>query len=254
MEVLRRATSKVDEAAAYHLKVHLQIVKGEYPKAVDSALACLRLFGIDIPAHPTWEQAEAEYETLWRNLNGRPIENLIDLPLMTDPELQATMQALEALLVPAYYTDFHLFCLHLCLGVNISLQHGTSGASAIGCGWLGTILGPVFRRYSDGYRLAKLACDLVEKHGFIASQAKVHYAMGLAALWTQPITTALDFNRAAFRTAIETGALTYACSASTNPSRSSCCGTIRLTKRGGNRRRAWTSHERRGSATRRMPL
>jgi PAS domain S-box-containing protein len=211
MELLRRGTSKVDKAAVYHLKVHLQIVKGEYPQAVDSALACLRLFGIDIPAHPTWEQAEAEYETLWRNLNGRPIESLIDLPLMTDPDLQATMQALEALLVPAYYTDLHLFCLHLCLGVKISLQHGTSGAAAIGCGWLGTILGPVFRRYSDGYRLAKLACDLVEKHGFIANQAKVHYVMGLAALWTQPITTALDFNRAVFRTAIETGALTYAC-------------------------------------------
>jgi AAA ATPase domain len=137
-------------------------------------------------------------------------DNVVDL-MMSDPELQATTQALEALLIPAYYTDFHLFCLHLCLGVNISLQHGTSGASAIGCGWLGTILGPVFRRYNDGYRFAKLACDLVEKHGFIASQAKVHYAMGLAALWTQPITTAFDFNRAAFRTGIETGALTYAC-------------------------------------------
>jgi PAS domain S-box-containing protein len=211
MELLQRGTSKVDKAAVYHLKVHLQIVKGEYPQAVDSALACLRLFGIDIPAQPTWEQAEAEYETLWRTLNGRPIESLIDLPLMTDPELQATMHALEALLVPAYYTDLHLFCLHLCLGVKISLQHGTSGAFAIGCAWLGTILGPVFRRYSDGYRLAKLACDLVEKHGFIASQAKVYYVMGLAALWTQPITTALDFNRAVLRTAIETGALTYAC-------------------------------------------
>ena len=211
MELLRRGTSKIDKAAVYHLKVHLQIVKGEYPQAVDSALACLRLFGIDIPAQPTWEQAEAEYQTLWRSLNGRPIESLIDLPLMTDPELQAAMHALEALLVPAYYTNLHLFCLHLCLGVKISLQHGTSGASAIGFCWLGTILGPVFRRYSDGYRLAKLACDLVEKHGFIASQAKVHYVMGLAALWTQPIATALDFNRAVLRTAIETGALTYAC-------------------------------------------
>ena len=95
MELLRRGTSKVDKAAVYHLKVHLQIVKGEYPQAVDSALACLRLFGIDIPAQPTWEQAEAEYETLWRNLNGRSIENLIDLLLMTGPELQATMQALD---------------------------------------------------------------------------------------------------------------------------------------------------------------
>src|SRR6202035_281439 len=65
MELLRRGTSKVDEAAAYHLKVQLHIVKGEYPQAVASALTCLRLFGIDIPAHPTWEQVQAEYETIW---------------------------------------------------------------------------------------------------------------------------------------------------------------------------------------------
>ena len=69
----------------------------------------------------------------------------------------------------------------------------------------GLILGPVFHRYRDGYRFAKLACDLVEKHGFIAYQAKVYLAMGSVALWTQPIATAIDFMRAAFRTAIETG-------------------------------------------------
>jgi hypothetical protein len=41
------------------------------------------------------------------------------------------------------------------------------------------ILGPVFHRYSDGYRFAMPACELVEKHGFIAYQAKVYHAMGL---------------------------------------------------------------------------
>jgi len=35
--------------------------------------------------------------------------------------------------------------------------------------------------------------------------------MGIVAPWTQPITTAIDFMRAAFRTATETGDLTYAC-------------------------------------------
>src|ERR1700686_1068354 len=35
--------------------------------------------------------------------------------------------------------------------------------------------------------------------------------MGLAAQWTQSITTAIDFNRATFRAAIETGDLTFAC-------------------------------------------
>ena len=130
---------------------------------------------------------------------------------MTDPELQAAMQVLSVLTAPAYFTDFHLFCLLVCRMVNISMQHGMSGASAHGYACFGFILGPVFHRYREGYRFAKLACDLVEKHGFIAYQAKVYHAMGLVAFWTQPITTAIDFTRAAFRTAIETGDLTFAC-------------------------------------------
>jgi predicted ATPase/signal transduction histidine kinase/tRNA A-37 threonylcarbamoyl transferase component Bud32 len=211
MELLQRGTSKVDAAAAYHLKVQLHIVKGEHAQAVDSALRCLRLFDIDIPAHPTWEQVQAEYETVWRTLDGRPIESLIDLPLMTDPELQAAMRLFFVLANAAFFTDFHLFCLLLCRMVNVSMQHGTSGVSANACGYLGFTLGPVFHRYREGYRLAKLACDLVEKHGFIASRAKVYTSMGLVAVWTQPIASAIDFTRAAFRTAIETGDLTFAC-------------------------------------------
>jgi PAS domain S-box-containing protein len=211
VELLERAASKVDQAAAYHLKVQLHIVKGEYPQAVASALTCLRLFGIDIPAHPTWEQVLAEYEAIWRNLEGRPIERLIDLPLMTDAELLAAMRVLSATNPPAYFTDFNLCCLLRCRMVNVSMQHGTSGASAYGYASFGFILGPVFHRYSDGYRFNKLACDFVEKHGFIAYQARMYVLMGGVALWTQPITTAIDFMRVAFRVATETGDLTHAC-------------------------------------------
>src|SRR5216684_5058019 len=94
--------------------------------------------------------------------------------------------------------------------VKISMQHGTSGASAHAYGYWGSILGPVFHRYRDANRFAKLACDLVEKHGFIAYHAKVQYTMGRVAFWTQPIATAIDFMRATFRAAIETGDLTVA--------------------------------------------
>jgi PAS domain S-box-containing protein len=212
-ELLQRAASKSDQAAAHHLKVRLHVLKSESPQAVGAALTCLHLFGIDIPAHPTWEQVQAEYETVWQNLSGRPIEGLIDLPLMTDPELQAAMQVLSPLLGPAYLADFHLFCLLVCRMVNISTQQGMCGASALGCANLATILGPVFHRYNEGHRLAKLACDLVEKHGFSVYRTKVHLAMEAVAIWTQPITTAFDFNRASLQTqtAIETGDLTIAC-------------------------------------------
>jgi PAS domain S-box-containing protein len=209
--LLQRGASRIDLASAYHLKILLHVVKSENPRAVSSALTCLRLFGIDLPAHPSWEQVEAEYEMVWRNLDGRTIEDLIDLPLMTDPDLLAAMRLLSVLCDPAYVTDQNLICLELCRAVNLGIRHGASGAFAHACGYLGWPLATVFRRYQEGFRLAKLGYDLVEKHALSAYRPKVQDAVGIAAFWTHPIATSLDFVRASLRTALETGDLTYAC-------------------------------------------
>src|SRR5205807_7218830 len=138
-------------------------------------------------------------------------ESLADLPLMVDPELQATVQMLSVLGPPAYFTDFHSFCFIACRMVKIGLQSGISDASTLGFALLGFISGPVFHRYGEGDRFAALARNLVEKHRFIANQPKVYHASGTVAFWTQPIATAIDFMRATTRTAIETGDLTFAC-------------------------------------------
>jgi PAS domain S-box-containing protein len=210
-QLLARGATKVDESAVYCLKVQLQIMKSEIQEAVNSALLCLRGFGIDMPAHPTLEQVQAEYGAVCHALNGRSIESLIDLPLVTDPELQAAMNVLSALFAPAYLSDFNLACLQMCLLVKTSLQHGMSGASAYALASWASGPGWVFHRYDESYRFARLACDLVEKHGFVASQARVYASTAQAAAWTQPATTAIDFNRRATRAAIEMGDLAFAC-------------------------------------------
>ncbi len=210
-QLLPRAASKVDEAAVCRLKIQLQVMKSENTQAVTTALTCLRGFGIDVPAHPTEQQVEAEYEAVWHALNGRSIESLIDLPLMTDSEVLAATKVLSDLFAPAYLSDSNLACLQICRLVRISLQQGTSAASAYA--YASWVAGPgwVFHRYDESYRFARLACDLVEKHGFIASQAKVYASTAASAVWTQSITTAIDFNHKASWSAIEMGDLAFAC-------------------------------------------
>jgi PAS domain S-box-containing protein len=211
-ELLQRAASKVDEAAVYHLKVQFHIMKSDHQQAVATALTCLRQLGIDLPARPSQEQVRAEYETVWQILNGRQIESLIDLPLMTDPELQAAMQVMSVLYAPAYFTDFRLCCLMLCRMAQVSLLHGMSAPSAAAYGfWGSVVLAGLFHRYGEAYRFCKLACDLVERHGFIASQPKVYVSMGAVAYWRQPIAASIDFLQRGFRAAIETGDPAYAC-------------------------------------------
>ncbi|HKC81787.1 MAG TPA: GAF domain-containing protein, partial [Gemmatimonadaceae bacterium] len=210
-EMLARGASKIDKAAAYRLKINLHVMKSEIPQGVESALECLRLFGIDMPAHPTREQVDAEYKKVWTNLGERPIESLIDLPLMTDPEMEAAMGVLSALSSPAYFTDINLLRLHVCHMVNVSVKYGTTDASAQAYSRFGTTLGPAFRRHIDGHRFGKLACDLVEKHGFLAYRARTYFSMEVVVLWTQPIGIALDYIRSAFRAAVEAGDLSIAC-------------------------------------------
>jgi predicted ATPase/transcriptional regulator with GAF, ATPase, and Fis domain len=208
--LLLRGTSKVGEAAVYRLRVQLHVIKSEYQQAVVAGLTCLRRLGIDMPAHPTQEQVQAEYEIVRQTLDGRSTESLMDLPLMKDPELLAAMEVLSVLMTPAYFTDFRLYCLQICRMVNVSLQQGASGASVSAFAHWVSGPGWIFHRYDEAYRFAMLACDLVEKHGFIAGQAKVYGSTGTVAVWTQSIATAMDFNRKSFRAAMETGDLTYA--------------------------------------------
>jgi predicted ATPase len=173
-ELLQHGDSKIDLSAVYHLKIELHVVKGEYSQGVDSALTCLRLFGIDIPAHPSSAQLQSEYDTFWRNLDGRPIESFIELPVIVDEELRAAIEILAALHTSALFTDSNLYCLLQCRLVNLSMLYGMSGACARGYAALGHLLGSVFHRYEDGYRFVKLACDLIEKHGYIAYKAKTY--------------------------------------------------------------------------------
>ena len=165
-DLLDRAESKIDKAATYRLKILLDVMRAQYRRAADNGLECLRLFGIDIPTHPSWEEVKVDYEKIWQNLGDRSIESLVELPLMSDPEKQAAMQVLAELSTPAWYTDRNLFCLHVCHMTNISLKYGVTGVSPHGFTELASILGPVFHRFPDGYRFGKLACSLVDKYGF----------------------------------------------------------------------------------------
>jgi PAS domain S-box-containing protein len=209
--LIERAVSKTDKAAAYRLRIDLHIMKSAYQEAVGSALECLRLFGVEMPEHPTWEQVHDEYERVWWNLGARSIESLIDLPPMTDPEIQAATRVLSGLYEVAFFTDKNLFLLSTCLIVNLSLKYGIIDASAHGYASFGNILGRAFHRYADAYRFGKLGVDLAEKHGFAAYKAKVYMNMAWVAIWTKPVTNALEFVRAAFSAAVETGDVIFAC-------------------------------------------
>lgn len=207
---LDNAQTSVDKAAVHRLKIELHVVRSDNGAAVGSALAALRLFGIDFSPHPSREQTEREFDDVWKNLAGRPFETIADLASMTDPEMLAAMRILGELWAPAYFTDFNLAVLAVCRMVNISLVHGAANISNRGYALLGFLMGPSFGRYHDGYRLAALAAEVAERRNVPLDMARVGNAMALAASWTEPLTTAIDCWRRAYRRGVEAGDVFFA--------------------------------------------
>ena len=210
VELLERVRSIADQAAVYRLRVLLHIMRSEILEAVACARLCLHLFAIEIPQTPTQNQVQAEFDALWRTLGPRQIEELVELPMMRNHKLEAAMRVLAIAVEPCYFIDLNQFCVLLFRITLMSIENGISGPTAYACAALGAIMGDVFHSHRDGYRFSRLACDLVEKYGFIEYQARVYLAMSLTAHWTEPIGSAIEFNRLAYKRATESGDLTFA--------------------------------------------
>ena len=209
--LLIKARSKIDHAEICRLRIMLQLRQGNYAPAIYLALECLRTFGVDLPDSPTPEQVRVEYEEMRQALGGRPIESLIDLPIMDDPEMQAVMKLCSSMGELAYHANGELFQMNCLRMVKLSCRHGTSGYSAINYAGISVALGPVFHRFADGEAFARLAVAVAERYGFTAQKAGAHFLMQMAVLWTRPIEDALTCLEAAARSVAETGEMVYAC-------------------------------------------
>ncbi|HMF60671.1 MAG TPA: GAF domain-containing protein, partial [Vicinamibacterales bacterium] len=206
-----RAGRLVDFAAVTSLKVELFTTLGSSDRAVEACLAYLRRIGVRWSAHPTEEEVRQEYERIWRQIGSRSIEELVDVPLMADPEWRATMDVLTAVLPPALFTDENLLCLVICRMANLSLEHGNSDAACVAYVSLGMLLGPRFGNYPAGFSFGKLGLDLVDLRGLRRFESRVCVMFGgRVSPWTQAVRTGLSLVWRAFEAASRLGDLTYA--------------------------------------------
>jgi PAS domain S-box-containing protein len=206
-----RAAKTVDQSTVACLRVDLYTTLDQSDRAVAVCLAYLRHLGVEWSPHPTDEEVRREYERIWSQLGTRTIEELIDLPLMSDPASLATLDLLTKVVPPALFTDANFLSLAICRMVNLSLERGNSDGSCFAYVWLGVIAGPHFGNYKAGFRFGRLGYELIEKHGLKRFQARTCMVFGnLVVPWTIHVRAGRDLLRRAFEAANKTGDLTFA--------------------------------------------
>ena len=205
------AADTVERATVACLRLNVYTTLDQSERAVEVCLEYLAHLGVEWLAHPTQEQALAEYQRIWSWLDGRNIEDLIELPLMNDPAILSTLDVLTEVVPPALFTDRNLLSLVICRMVNLSLEHGNSDGSCFAYVFLGMIAGPHFGDYKGGFQFGRLGYELVERRGLRRYQAKTYMAFGNFVMpWTRHVRTGRDLVRRAFDIANKAGDLTFA--------------------------------------------
>jgi len=206
-----RAQSRHDFCIATRLRLTLYTALDRSDRAAEVFVEWLERDGTVWKGHPSRDDVMREYERIWELLAGRRIEDLFEMPLITDPDVLDTLDVFTEIVTPALLFDEHLSSLVVCRMVNLSLEYGNCDGSCFCYVWLGMFAGPRFDNYKDGFRFAQLGYDLVEKRGLTRYQARTYMNIGCTVMpWAKHVGSGRDLIRRAFDAAYRVGDLTFA--------------------------------------------
>jgi PAS domain S-box-containing protein len=189
------AANRIDRAAACCLQIELHLRRSEVPESIIVALACLKEFEIVIPERPDQLELETHAIGVWARLDGRPVEDLVNLPPMQDNEMKAVMSVLAAMSNSAYLTDERLLGVTLCHMLTITLQYGLTEQAVLTFVLFGFFIGHHFGRYKDGMIFCELALTVVQRYGFWEYEPKAITFLELVAIWTRPLDDVIELTR-----------------------------------------------------------
>jgi PAS domain S-box-containing protein len=206
-----RAKTPHDTAAVTRLRLTLYDRLGRSDRGVEVFIEYEKSHGKAWSPHPTKEEVTWEYDRIWAALGDRQVAELVDLPLIANPDVLDVMDVYTEFAMSAMFTDGNLHDLLLCRMVALSLDHGNSEASCFAYVSLGLLAGPHFGNYQAGFELGKLGYDLVEKYGWQRYQARVYMRFGNGVIpWTRHVKTGRELVRRAFDVANRMGDLSFA--------------------------------------------
>jgi predicted ATPase/serine phosphatase RsbU (regulator of sigma subunit) len=208
--VLNHTHSLLDKINVYELSIRSYMAQKQRSEALKIGLEALNFLGIKCPEQPTISDIQKNLEETQSNLNGKSMEELVELPQMRDPYKLATMRLLSSTFTPAYNTNPGLAPLIVFYMVNLSIQHGNAPQSAFAYANYGFLLCEMVGDIETGYRFGQLALRILEQVNAQEFKAKILVIVNfLIRHWKEHLRNTLLPLQEAYQSGLETGDLEF---------------------------------------------
>jgi len=209
-KLAQRAKGSHEMAVVTRLRLTVYTALDRSDRGVEVCLEYLGRDGSTWPLHPAIDEVRREYDRVWALVGSREIEEFIDLPLMTNPDVLDVLEVLTEVVTPAVFFDEKLSSFLVCRMVSLSLEYGNTAAACFAYVWFAVIARSHFGNYKDAFRFGRLGYDLVEKRGLTTYQARTYMSFGnLVIPSAKHALEGRELVRRAFNAAYQSGDLTF---------------------------------------------
>ncbi|HSF72539.1 MAG TPA: GAF domain-containing protein, partial [Microcoleus sp.] len=209
--VLQEAQTILDKIKIYEIQIVAQTAQGKMLEAIAVGRDALRLLGIDLPSEPDKALIGKALQALASQLQDKHIEQLVDLPVMTNPQTRAAMQLLGMLLPPIFQGMPSLTPLVSCTMVSLSLEFGNAPASTMGYAMHGMVLCAFLQEVETGYAFGQLALSLLDRFNVPEFKSQILLLFGCWLQHRQEAQRAMiPTLKDGYKAGIETGDFLYA--------------------------------------------
>jgi predicted ATPase/GAF domain-containing protein len=208
-DILKNTKSILDQVNIYKIQIQSVLVQTQYQEAIALARQILLLLGVSFPQTPNAadiEAALAKTKSLWQE---QRIDELANLPRMTDPNSQAIMQLLSVVLTATYQGQPLLHLLVILTMVNLSIEYGNSEQSPTGYASYGVFFGKAETDIS--YQFGTLALQVSEKFCTKSNHARnLHMVNIFIKPWHVHLRSLLPVIKEMHHDSLDSGELEYA--------------------------------------------
>jgi histidine kinase len=211
-ELFAFASSDAQRAGAFLAKCAVMLHQANFVGAVDAVREGLALLGIELPSEP--QAINAAIGTGIGKMQGHlartPVDQLHELPELTDPDVSVAMQLLFNVVPAAIMVSPPLFVLTELLMFDLALSQGVTAICAKNFVQCGMIQAHVLGDFRTAYQLGKAAFRVMDRFGARALGSGVLFVFsGFLSSWGAPYEEALASCRTGKKLSIESGDLLH---------------------------------------------
>jgi len=207
-QVINQANSVFEVAQLSRLQILSLIAQNKMPKAFDLGVATLEKLGVSLPVSNNIAET---YLTIKSYYHDDSIDQLVNLPAMTEDEPCIALEILNTIQTPAYLISPEAFMKVAFSSLELTFKSGASPVSAKAFVTHALLLCGAFNEFKPGLAFAKLASEIAKIYPNEHREIEVEFTKNVSVVhWNAPISSTLSELENNFYKGIEWGNIEYA--------------------------------------------